>query len=101
MFYIKQKAYFQETKMAPNENLRFEVATVEYKEQILAFLTSNFILEEPISQAAHLDPDSAAPLIEDMVLDAVRQPVSFVVFNAKNEIVGVRLSMIVDLDQKR
>jgi len=61
-------------------------------------LAENFIQGEPVSAALKVTWDSTRPTWEIFVDDALTVPYSHLATNASNEVIGFRLSRILDMD---
>ncbi len=85
------------------ENIRYQRASANQKAKLVQFVQDYFLPEEPICASIGLSKNDAAPMSDTVAEICVvsQSALSFVAMNGKNEIVGVRLSAIVDLDEER
>lgn len=82
------------------EGLTITIPTLENKNQLVDYLLVHFKDQEPITRSLQLTDQDANAFFSDIVNEGMEYPVSFVVFNEKNEIVGCRLNTIYDKNEK-
>ncbi len=87
--------------MSNNVNVRYELATLERREEMLQFIQTYFRASEPITVALAAYHDNIGQSAQEAVTDALAYPVSFVALDRNDQIGGLNLSTIVDLDAKR
>lgn len=69
-------------------------AKTENKNDLIEYLVKYFKDQEPITRSLKLSTDDARIFFTDLVMEGLEYPVSFVVFNERNEIIGCRLNTI-------
>lgn len=79
------------------DNIRIEIAQPQQKQAIVEYLLEYFRIDEPIGRAVNMTKDEARPFFNELVGEGLKEPISFLALNEKDEIVGCRLNEIVDL----
>ncbi len=80
------------------EVISYHVAKSEDFDAIEAFLLEHFVPNEPIYQALSITENADSDI--EMLKKSLKDPISFIALNSKNEIIGVRLSYFLYLDGK-
>jgi len=83
--------------MADKNNVKIEIANLSHREGILKLLATSFVLNEPVEQALNMTWDDAKKDWEKMLDDCLQFPHSHVAVNGSNNVIGFRLSRIMDM----
>uniref|UniRef100_A0A915ILY7 N-acetyltransferase domain-containing protein n=1 Tax=Romanomermis culicivorax TaxID=13658 RepID=A0A915ILY7_ROMCU len=78
--------------------LEILIADKTHRALLADYLLHFFKDFEPITQSLHLDYNEAKAFFDDLVDESLRDPVSFVVFSEKRELIACRLNTICEFD---
>jgi len=80
-------------------DIRIEIARPVHRDGILRLAEKDFIRREPVSVAQKVTWDSSRAMWEKFVDDALMEPYSHLATSHSNEVIGFRLSRILDMDK--
>uniref|UniRef100_A0A915JGL2 aralkylamine N-acetyltransferase n=1 Tax=Romanomermis culicivorax TaxID=13658 RepID=A0A915JGL2_ROMCU len=90
------------TKSVPKmaQELIYEVAKIDQRQELVDFIVDHFCRDEPISRSLNMSRENSVNLVNGLVDEGLSKPISFVCLNKDRKIVGCRLNALIDKDDQ-
>eukprot|EP00126_Sphaerothecum_destruens_P012832 Sdes_comp21968_c0_seq1m20512 len=92
-----EEALIENATEDENERIYYQVGEEHMEQEIIEFLCKSFTNQEPLSMVAGITDEDSKSIYNAHVRECLQEPVSLIARNSAQEIVGVRLSSIVNL----
>jgi len=96
---VESGKILSEKNMADKDEIRIIIAQPEHRQAIVKLIETSFVPFEPIEVALGYKWEDARNAWEEMTDASLKSPCSHVAINSKNEVIGYRLSRIVDMEK--